>query len=374
MKISKRDALNWYRFFTYLPEEEELLPRQQELALDVLTQIETAAEALFEEKKRLIPRLKSFRGRTLYVGPDEKFAGGCASCLTGTGLCAIRKTNRCNAACPFCYDYGCLSDQPPIGEGYWEIGGSRYREEDIPVLIDIQGKPSGVAYVYLEPFMEIEKYYGIIRRFRDAGVYQHLYTNGISATEDELKRLGEAGLDEIRFNLGASNSSDRVIEKLAVAKKYIKKVGIETPMTPAFFSALKEKRDLILSTGVDFINCAELHLNPNNLPNYMGENMYMSRRGYLSPISSRLLTLDAMRLADEENWPVVLHDCSNRTKFMRELNLASREGGWFGKSRYGSEFDRIPFEAFLPVLEDDAFRFVEEEPLPEGYRPGDIVL
>lgn len=67
-----------------------------------------------------------------------------------------------------------------------------------------------------------------------AGIYQHLYTNGTLATENNLKLLGEMGLDEIRFNLGASNCSEKVIEAIKIAKKYIKYVGIETPMTPQF--------------------------------------------------------------------------------------------------------------------------------------------
>ena len=46
--------------------------------------------------------------------------------------------------------------------------------------------------------------------------------------------MGEAGLDEIRFNLGATNCSNKVIENITIAKKYIKSVGIETPMTPEF--------------------------------------------------------------------------------------------------------------------------------------------
>ena len=29
---------------------------------------------------------------------------------------------------------------------------------------------------------------------------------------------------------------------------------------------------------------------------------------------------------------------------------------------------------FLPVLEDDEFPFLEEEELPRGYRPGEIVI
>ena len=308
------------------------------------------------------------------MGDESKFSRGCRSCLTGTGLSAIRKTNKCNLECRFCYNYGELDCIPPVGEGMWEIGGTKFKERDLDLLLSIYPKPTGISYVYLEPFMEIEKYYGIIRRFHDAQIHQHLYTNGTLATEETLRALGEAGLDEIRFNLGASGCADKVIENIRIAKKYIPYVGIETPMTPEFFEAFFQKKERILSTGVDFINCAELHLNPNNVGNYAGENMYMTRLGYLSPIWSRDLTLQLMKIADDEQWEIVVHDCSNHTKFARDLNLRAKEGGWFGASSYACEFPTIPYEAFLPVLRDDSFTFVEEEEMPVGFRPGDIVL
>ena len=87
----------------------------------------------------------------------------------------------------------------------WEIGGSKFREEDIELLLSMGNRPTGISYVYLEPFMEIEKYYGIIKKFRAAGIHQHMYTNGLLANEENLKALAEAGLDELRFNLGATN-------------------------------------------------------------------------------------------------------------------------------------------------------------------------
>ena len=376
MKISKADALTWFRFFAALPEDQPLGCRQQEIALAVFSQIELAVE---REQNKLLSEIKNLKGvgtepRSLYVGPDDLFPQGCRSCLLGSGLSAVRKTNRCNANCPFCYDYGVLNQIPPIGEGLWEIGGTRFREEDLPALFSIQKKPTGISYVYLEPFMEIEKYYGVIRRFHDAGIWQHMYTNGINANAENLKALGEAGLDELRFNLGASRCSDRVIEAMATAAEYIPSVGIETPMTPEFFEIFNRKKEKILSTGIRFMNCAELHLNDNNLINYEGENMYFYRMGYMSPVFSRLLTLKLMKSAAVEQWPIAVHDCSNRTKFMRDLNLKAKEGGWFGASGYTCEFSRIPYEAFIPVLEDPEFVFAEEEPLPVGYRPGDIVL
>ena len=192
--------------------------------------------------------------------------------------------------------------------------------------------------------------------------------------QENLRALGEAGLDELRFNLGASGCADKVIENIAMAKKYIRYVGIETPMTPELYETFMKKKDKILATGFDFMNCAELHLNPNNIDNYEGESLYMARQGYISPIWSRDLTLSLMETAVRENWKPLIHDCSNRTKFARDLNLRAHEGGWFGASSYGSEFPRIPYAAFLPTLRDAELQFAEEEPMPVGYRPGDIVL
>ena len=372
MKISKKDALQWFEFFAMLPEEEELMVKQQEIVYATFAQIEEAIDQRNEKLMEDIGGLKTLEKRTLYVGNDEKFPRGCKSCLLGTGLNAIRKTNKCNIECKFCYNYGELNQIPPVGEGMWEIGGTKFYEKDIDLLLSVYRKPTGVSYVYLEPFMEIEKYYSIIRRFKEAKVYQHLYTNGLLATEETLKALGEAGLDEIRFNLGAANCADQVIRNIKIAKKYIRTVGIETPMTPEFFDAFIKKKEMILDTGLDFINCAELHLNENNIGNYEGENMYIARHGYISPIWSRELTLKFMKMADEEKWDIAVHDCSNQTKFARNLNLSSKEGKWFGASNYSSEFTRIPYEAFLPILRDDSFQFLTEEELPMGYKAGEL--
>jgi len=369
MKISKKDALIWFDFFSQLPEKEKISIKHEEIIYSTFAQIEAAIDHRNELLMSEIRNLKTLGNRTFFVGNESKFPKGCRSCLLGTGLNAIRKTNKCNLKCKFCYNYSELEDIHPVGEGLWEIGGTKFYEKDIDLLLSIHQKPTGISYVYLEPFMEIEEYYSVIKKFSDAQIYQHLYTNGTLATEETLKALGEAGLNEIRFNLGASNCSDTVIENIGLAKKYIKSVGIETPMTPEFFEAFFKKKQAIFETKLDFINCAELHLNENNIDNYYGENMYISRHGYISPIWSRELTLKFMKIADEENWDLAVHDCSNYTKFARSLNLSSKAGMWFGASNYACEFSMIPFEIFIPILNDDNFKFLNEEELPADYKP-----
>ena len=90
-----------------------------------------------------------------------------------------------------------------------------------------------------------------------------------------------------------------------------------------------QKKDKILATGFDFMNCAELHLNPNNIDNYAGESLYMSRQGYISPIWSRDLTLKLMETATSEHWKLLIHDCSNRTKSARARGrLVRRKQLW----------------------------------------------
>jgi pyruvate formate-lyase activating enzyme-like uncharacterized protein len=374
MKISKSDALLWFDFFSQMEEEDELSIKHEEIIYSTFAQIEEAIDHRNDQLMAQIKNLKTLDNKTFFVGNENDFPQGCRSCLSGTGLSAIRKTNTCNLECKFCYNYGDFENIHPIGEGLWDIGGTKFYEKDIDLLLSIHDKPTGISYVYLEPFMEIEKYYPIIKKFKKAQIHQHLYTNGTLATEETLKALGEAGLDEIRFNLGASNCSDKVIENIGLAKKYIKKVGIETPMTPEFFETFFKKQDAIFKTHVDFINCAELHLNENNINNYYGENMYICRQGYISPTWSRELTLKFMKIADDEHWDLVVHDCSNHTKFARSLNLSNKSGMWFGASNYSCEFPVIPCEIFIPILNDDSFTFLTEEELPDGYKPERLIF
>ena len=55
MNISKKDARMWFEFFASLPEDEELMPRQQEIVYAPFAQIERAVNA---RRERLMEQIK----------------------------------------------------------------------------------------------------------------------------------------------------------------------------------------------------------------------------------------------------------------------------------------------------------------------------
>ena len=67
MKISKKDALQWFEFFAMLPEEEELMVKQQEIVYATFAQIEEAIDHRNEQLMEEISGLKTLEKRTLYV-------------------------------------------------------------------------------------------------------------------------------------------------------------------------------------------------------------------------------------------------------------------------------------------------------------------
>lgn len=52
MKISKKDALMWFRFFAELPDDEELMPHQQEIALAALAQLKPPSTSVVKRWRR----------------------------------------------------------------------------------------------------------------------------------------------------------------------------------------------------------------------------------------------------------------------------------------------------------------------------------
>lgn len=297
-------------------------------------------EVISQIRKRQskIPGLKQDALGYTAIWGDGQMTPGCKDCCLKGRWTQIRTTTRCNLNCRFCYYFSPkhAHSKEFIPEDRYLIFNRLFSESDVKLLFEVQGQSclSGIAWLHFEPLMKLDKILPLMRFIREKGYHQWLYTNGLLATKKNLKRLGAAGLDEIRFNLAATNCSDAVIDNLAQAREYFKYLCIESPMSRAFYESFMKKRHKILATGVDHINFAELQVFTQTKDSFKNEGpLYRYKMGYVSPIKSRHLTYDLFELAAKERWKgVVLHDCSNETKFFRGAHVPSQSG--FGTVYY----------------------------------------
>lgn len=288
----------------------------------LMIQIEQLVEKIvinkIKERQKKVPNLKQDEGGYLAYWGGE-LTPGCRDCCLKGRWTQIRTTTKCTRNCRFCYYYN--QTQLKIPKNTYLLRPNYLLEDDVKLLFKAKAVKfiNGIAWLHYEPLMEMEKIPPIMKYVHDNKIHQWLYTNGDLATEDNLKILADSGLDEIRFNLAASNCSDKVINHMKIARKLFKYLCVESPMYSDFYYNFKAKRDRILDTGVDHIHFAELQLFPSSVNAFKKEGPYYRyHSGYVSPISSRQLVYDIFDLAVDERWKnVVLHDCSNQVKFYR---------------------------------------------------------
>ena len=315
-------------------------------------QILDGVEHLFiqeiRERQARVPGLRTeyLEHVAIWGGP---LSPGCQHCVDH-GFAPIRSASHCNLQCDFCYYGETRQAVRLLGKDQFEIDGRPISSRELRVMLMKAVKGSGdlqsVAWVFMEPFTDVGKHPDLIAYVHELGLYQHMYTNGTLCSDASLKLLADAGLEEIRFNLAATNCSDKVIEAMHRARPLFPYMCIESPMFPRYFAKFMAKRRQILATGVSHIHCAELHLNEDNFEQYKDEELYQYSRGYISPMSSRRLTYDLMDVAAAEGWEdVAIHDCSNEVKFLRGISSEQ-----LGGLMYASELPGLPMGWFAHAL------------------------
>ena len=193
MKISKKDALMWFRFFAALPEEEEILPHQQEIVYATFAQIEAAVEQRNAQLMAQIPGLQSLAGRTYFVGPEQHFPRGLPFLPAGhrperhpqdqqvqPQLQILLRLRRSWTAIP------------PIGEGMWEIGGAKFYEDDRGfAALHLSASPrASPTSIWSRSWRSRSTIAHHRAASTEAGIHQHMYTNGTLADRGEPARAG----------------------------------------------------------------------------------------------------------------------------------------------------------------------------------------
>ena len=266
----------------------------------------------------------------------------------------MRHSYKCTQNCEFCYYASEKSSHhaPPIGKNMYSFSGTEmtFTLDEVNAILDRQAvKYDAIGWLQKEPLEELDNIQPVMEKLAKQGVHQYMYTNGVHASREVIDKLAAWGLNEIRFNLQATDFSKKVISRIKYAKKKDMWTLIETPIYSKSYNNFLKHKDRILDTGLCQINMPELQICALDLVDHFIETdgpVYKHRRGYVSPISSRHYTYNLIEMAEKESWPVIINDCSNDTKFFRGIPTDTS----LGYVNYTSPFE-LPFKHVMYLVD-----------------------
>lgn len=285
---------------------------------------------------------------------------GCRACKAGTWDCLFT-TLRCNLRCGFCYS-------PQLEPGDFQGSAFGRAPEEIArnhARSDIRG----VSFSGGEPFLERERLFEWVAFFRqhrpDAWLWA--YTHGLLATEQDLRRLGELGLDEIRFNTAATGYvHPTVLENLAHAARHVACVTVEIPAIPEDLDRVLGSLETWAARGVRFLNLHELLYEPGtpsaNRPGPREEVVLAD--GHVTAIDprSREVTLAVMQAVQRRSLPLAVNDCSLQGK-LRQLEGRRRSLMPLTRRAWEAAQADATFVSYFTWQDASHFLFVHPEQL-----------
>jgi len=229
-------------------------------------------------------------------------SSGCRCCGAGGWSCLF-VNGRCNGRCFYC-PTAQDDDGPPVTNGL-----AFNSPEEFAAYVAALGF-SGVSISGGEPLMTPEltlSYLNAVRKRCGDDVHLWLYTNGTLLTPDLCSRLRDAGLDEIRFDLGAVRYH---LKKLHLAVGCIPTVTVEIPAVPEDEELLKQKMVEMAGAGVNHLNLHQMRLTPHNF-GHLTERGYTFLHGEkVTVLESELCALRMVRFGLEHGLSLPVNYCS----------------------------------------------------------------
>ena len=227
---------------------------------------------------------------------------GCRCCGDGSWSCLFIN-GRCNGRCFYC-PTAQDDDGPPVTNGLAFSTAEEYASYVAALGF------SGVSISGGEPLMTPDltlSYLKAVRERCGENIHLWLYTNGTMLTADLCKRLLDAGLNEIRFDLGAVRYN---LKKLRLAAGCIPTITVEIPAVPEDEELLKRKMYEMAEAGVNHLNLHQMRLTPHNF-GPLTERGYTFLHGEkVTVLESELCALRMVRYSLENEIPLPVNYCS----------------------------------------------------------------
>ena len=254
------------------------------------------------KRANLLQEIKTsplFKATKPYLNQISK---GCQICGAGKWSCLFI-TNKCNAKCFYC-PAPQLNDEMPSTQGLDFSNPNEYADYINYFDFDGVSFSGGEPLLYFERVLEFLK---ILRQKCKPGLYIWMYTNGILADKAKLQALAELNLNEIRFDIGATNYR---LDKVKLAKNIIPNITIEIPAVP-------EKKNLIIAlipemvkSGVTNLNLHQLRLTHHNATKLIHRRYNIISEERPLVLDSEIAALEIIKEVQEAGFDIGINYCS----------------------------------------------------------------
>ncbi|MEZ5148643.1 MAG: radical SAM protein [Bacteroidales bacterium] len=235
--------------------------------------------------------------------PDvSDISPGCRICGEGTWSCLFIN-GICNSRC-----FYCPAPQHEVHEPETNTLLFPESEDYIDYLKTFRFK--GMSISGGEPLLTFEKSVNFIRKARKEigdGLYIWLYTNGKLFDKEKAKILADAGVNEVRFDIGAT---DYNTDKLQQAIGIIPNVTVEIPAVPEELELMKQKMKELKSMGVRYLNLHQLRLTPYNFNKLIDHDYTFLHGERVTVLESELTALKLLEYSLDENIGLPVNYCS----------------------------------------------------------------
>jgi pyruvate formate-lyase activating enzyme-like uncharacterized protein len=239
--------------------------------------IQEAYKKKIERQEKLKGLKFRCHGSCAYIGED--ISPGCYGCFYSDayhrGFLLGRDVGLpdvCNRDCIYCFEpHAVRQDYTPPEEfslgNEWQDAIQEYLAEEKQIITtdskmqyyEFTGVCEPLFYIsILEELMRFFR--NVVDPFMGTKGWAKVYTNGTLLNVDNILRLKDAGFDEVRVHLGATNFSSSVYDNLRLAVKHIPTVTVETPSWPPHREKLFEMLPIIQDIGVKHLDICQIEI------------------------------------------------------------------------------------------------------------------
>jgi pyruvate formate-lyase activating enzyme-like uncharacterized protein len=188
---------------------------------------------------------------------QDNYSRGCQSCQQGRWFC-IFLTYLCNSKCSFC----------PAPFKQQDKIVSAFGRDPSTIVKYLKNYPfNGISFSGGECFLVYDRLLEWLSYFKRElpDFYYWVYTNGLSADEKKMQQLSRRRLDEIRFNIAATDyNSPQILSVIRTATRLFPAVAIEIPSIPNDYHKVIDVLPYFDSIGVMYLNLHEYILVPDD--------------------------------------------------------------------------------------------------------------